>query len=219
MHHDDFPACDACFQTYDDPFSSSGGYHYDWHNDVPVDPFLESYDLGTTDVTAIGIKLAREAGEQMQAQAFAAMQESEQAAAVGWVQAVVRGAEPASFAARANAVIEGPARWTLATQLSTALAQELGYVVDDRDDDCWHHPSEREWRHMPTDRIYVYNRAYAHFCQMVGKRLPAAAPLTEDELYDASVHEQMLAAQRQLELSSLERLMCWVRLKRAQLLH
>ncbi|MDG0853060.1 hypothetical protein [Roseateles puraquae] len=218
MHPDEFTSFDASFPTYDDCFNSAGGYHYDLHDDCAVDPFLESFDYGTTDLQAIAIRNAREAGEQIQAQALAAMQVDEQAAAVSWVQAVVRGPEPAYFAG-APAVIKGPERWTLATQLSTALAAEIGYQLDERDDDCWHHPSDREWKHLPTDRIYAYNAAYERFCKLVGKKLPAAAPLSEDELYEAEVHAQMLRTERELEPSAVERMLGWVRLKRAQLLH
>jgi hypothetical protein len=219
MHNDDFNAFDCTFATYDDHFASAGGHHYDLHNDdYTVDPFLASFDLGTADIEAIAIRNAREACEQLQAQAFAAMQEREQVAAVGWVQAVVRGAEPAYFAKRA-AVIVGPERWTLAQQLSMALAAELGYALDDRDQDCWFRPVEREWQHMPTDRQHAYNAAYERFCKLVGRRLPADDPLSADELHDADVHELMLAAQRELEepSSALARVMRRLRAWRTQL--
>jgi hypothetical protein len=217
MHNDDFNAFGYDFPTYDDSFGSAGGCHYDLHDDYQVDSFLESYNMGTTDIQAIAIRHAREAGEQMAAQAMASMGESEQVAAHGWVQAVVRGAEPAYFAG-APAVIDGPSRWTLAQQLSTALARELNYQLDDRDYDCWFRPSEGEWRHMPTDRQRAYNAAYERFCKLVGKRLPADDPLSDDELHDADVHEQMLAAQRELEEpTTLTRMLRRLRLLRTPL--
>lgn len=217
MHNDDFNAFGCTFPTYDDTFSSAGGFHHDLHDDYKVDPWLESYNLGTTDIEAIAIRHAREGAEQLQAQAFAAIQVDEQTAAMGWVQAVVRGSEPAYFAG-APAVIDGPSRWTLAQQLSTALARELGYQLDDRDYDCWFRPSEREWRHMPTDRQRAYNVAYERFCKLVGKRLPADDPLSDDELHDADVHEQMLAAQRELEEpTALTRMLRRLRLLRTPL--
>lgn len=200
MQIDDFGAFDCAFQPFDDGFSSCGGYSYDFEDAVPVDPFLESFNPCTTDGLAIGIRQLREQSEQQQAQAFAAKHEDECQAAQRWVQAVVQGDEPEDeldiFVPGVSAEVR---KWQLAERLSTALAHELGYELDDRDDDCWYRPSDVEWRHFPTPAMHAYNAAYLKFCAVVGKKPAVDSAMTADEWKAALELEAMQKAAAELD--------------------
>lgn len=196
MYSDDFGFFGGGFDPFDGGTSQPAfeehvfdGYFDDAHTQA-VDPYLESYNLATSDPTAIGIRLQREQTEQSVRMEQDALDHA--LAIENWVACVVSGEVPSDDDCFQD--IDNRVRgWELAERLSASLAKQLGFEGE-RDDDCWMRPTREEWRHLPTDYMRIYNDAYARFAKLIGKKLPVDSAMTAEQWDQAVDHEAMAVA-------------------------